>query len=93
MGEVYHSYLPGRTRGLNASIFNAFQNYVKNKVIPDMVTSFNDSGVEVDEETFEQFFKDIDTYPEIAKFISAKKQTPKVIVKKSSITAPKTKKN
>lgn len=72
-------------RSVFVEIFNAFQNYAKEKVIPEMIESFAENGVEVDFETFDQFFEDIKTYPEIAKYIDVKKST--ITVSKSK---PKT---
>ncbi len=63
-------------------VFNAFQNYVKEKIFPEMTETFAENGVEVDNETFHQFFKDIDKLPQINKYVN--KESSKVVTKKQS---------
>lgn len=51
-------------------IFNTFQNYVAENVIPQIIESFDKSGYEIDENTFFQFFENIETFDEISKYFS-----------------------
>lgn len=41
---------------VSLTILNAFQNYLKQKVIPEMVDAFGENDVQVNPETFEEFF-------------------------------------
>lgn len=78
---------------ITVGMFNTFQDCIKEKIIPEMIKSFNNNGYEIDKESFEQFFEDVEDYKEIAKYISVKDSTPKIIktIKKENVLiGPKT---
>ncbi len=54
----------------SVNIFNSFQKIVIDSIIPEMISTFNENGVEIDESSFRQFFPEIQDYSEISKYIN-----------------------
>jgi hypothetical protein len=81
---------------ITVTILNAFQLYIKEKVIPEMIYTFKENDVEIDYESLNQFFRDIEKLPEIENSISVKKSLTKrdiPIKLKSNTTSNNTQSN
>lgn len=50
------------------NIFNAIQGHITDNVISKMISTFKENDVEIDYESFKQFFPDIENYEEIVKY-------------------------
>lgn len=60
-------------KNVSVCVLGALHNYLEDKIIPEMVETFRENGVEVDDNFFVQHFKDIDKLPEIRKCTSFEK--------------------
>jgi hypothetical protein len=52
------------------NIFNIIQKYVAENVIPEMIETFKQNEVEIDEDSLLQFFPDVKSYNEISKYFN-----------------------
>lgn len=79
------------------NIFNTFQKSVANEVIPKIIETFSENGVEIDESSLLQFFQDIANYEEISKYFVNSENTARIgvngIVSDKRTNKPKIKNN
>lgn len=71
------------------NIFNVFQKYVAEQTIPKIIETFQENGVEIEENTLLQFFTDIENYNEIKKYFN--KNTQQLNLNKNSFEERKEK--